>query len=806
MIKKIIYISLYIILFNLKLPLLAAYTGSIHGTITDKTTHEPLPGVTVYLPDLKTGTTTDQDGNYSFRNLPAVPVLFQLSYVSYRTVVEWIDLSVNEEYDFEMEYAATEINEVIVTGVGRSTEQKRNPAPVTVISKASLLSNTASNLVDAIASQPGLSQITTGSGISKPVIRGLSYNRVVIVHEGVRQENQQWGDEHGLEIDEYGVDRVEVLKGPASLAYGSDALAGVINLLPAPFEADGKVRASLTAGYQGNNGLTAISADVAGNRKGTLWDVRLSQKLAHAYRNRVDGYVLNSGFRQSDIGLMTGLIRSWGYVSLTADVSHLKPGIVEGERDSVTGNFVYPEVLPDGTITYAIAGKGRLRSYTSGIPYQDIVHLKSVLTGNLYLGKTNLRLTLGGQQNRRQEFADPEDPGTSGLYFLLNTLNYDVRLNTREYGNFSASAGINGMWQKSSNLGSEFLVPAYGLWDGGLYGIIRLKKGIADITGGLRYDIRQVTSHSLWLDADGNPVQTPKPGSSARFEAFHADFGGLSASLGTSLQVTRTLYSKLNISRGFRTPNIAEMGSNGIHEGTSRYETGNPQLKPEISTQADFSQGWNSEHISAEVNLFAGTISNYIFQRKIQSETGLDSLTEGAETFRYVSGSAFLTGGEIRFDIHPHPYDFIHFENTFSWVRGTLPDGPAGGRYLPMIPPARFKSSLRVELKEFRFAKNAYVSAEVEQHFRQDHVYVLYGTETPTPAYTLLHMGLGGDIVNHGKTLLSVYIHITNLANTPYQSHLSRLKYLPANETTGRNGVYNMGRNIGIRIIIPFVK
>ncbi len=327
--------------------------GSLSGRITDKKTGDALPGVSIYFPDLKTGTTTDTSGNYKIANLPQTSVTIQLSYIGYRTILETVDLSSVTVMNFEMEYAATELNEVVVTGLSRSTEQKRNPTPMSVLPKTTLLQNSSTNIIDAIATQPGISQITSGSGISKPVIRGLGYNRVVVVKDGIRQEGQQWGDEHGIEIDEFSVNRIEILKGPASLTYGSDAMAGVINLLPAPSLPQDQVRGNLMLNYQTNNGLAGASANLAGNNHGLLWDLRYSYKTARAYRNRYDGYVYNSGFRENAISLMTGLIRSWGYTNLELSAYNLTPGIIEGLRDSTTGHFLRDEKTNDTTASAA---------------------------------------------------------------------------------------------------------------------------------------------------------------------------------------------------------------------------------------------------------------------------------------------------------------------------------------------------------------------------------------------------------------------------------------------------------------------
>ena len=189
------------------------------------------------------------------------------------------------------------LNEVTVTGVTGDTKLKLATAPVSIISPQVLRATASTNIIDAISHQPGVSQLTTGGSISKPIIRGLGYNRVVVMSEGVRQEGQQWGDEHGVEVDGSSVGSIEILKGPASLMYGSDAMAGVVIMHAQPTLPEGDMRANVSTEYQTNNGLFHYSLQMAGNQKGFVWDARWSQKLAHAYKNKYDDYVPGSQFR-----------------------------------------------------------------------------------------------------------------------------------------------------------------------------------------------------------------------------------------------------------------------------------------------------------------------------------------------------------------------------------------------------------------------------------------------------------------------------------------------------------------------------
>lgn len=804
--KNIYIILFFLSLFSNQIPAVVGASPkiSLTGQITDKKTGDPLPGVNIYFPDLKTGTTSNSEGIYTIKNLPPVRVLIQLSYVGYRTLIENIDLSATLVANFEMEYAATEINEVVITGLSKSTEQKRTSTSITVIPRLVLLQGAAENIIDALSSQPGIDQISTGTGISKPVIRGLGYNRVIVINDGTRQEGQQWGDEHGIEIDEYSVDKAEILKGPASLVYGSDALAGVISLISAPAPPEGQIAANLTTNYQSNNGLIGFSAKIAGNHKGMVWDIQYSRKKSHAYRNRYDGYVLNSGFREYSLSLQLGITKSWGYSHLKLSAYNMTPGIIEGERDSITGDFTRQMALTDSTEGPQIVSDNTLKSYTLITPYQKIHHYKAVLNSNLIMGNSSLKTVFGFQQNQRQEYGNIFNPDQCDLCFLLNTLNYDVRYILPEFRKWSISFGANGMYQDSRNKGNEFLVPEYNLFDFGIFTMVRKSFGDVDISGGLRYDSRLENGQDLYLNARGEKIKAPEEGSFQRFTAFSSAFTGLSGSIGATWQISKVFFSKFNLSRGFRAPNISELGSYGVHEGTLRFEIGDPDLLAEKSIQVDFALGLSSEHISAELDVFSNSLQNYIFSRKLSGVAGHDSLTEGVETFKFVTGNARLQGGEFRIDLHPHPFDWIHFENSISLVRAEQNEQPDSMRYLPMTPSPKLQSTIRFDVKEINNnINNAYFKIELEHFMKQNQYYAAFGTETETPGYSLVNLGLGMDITRRDKRLCSIYISINNLTDVTYQSHLSRLKYSPANYKTGRTGIYNMGRNLSFKLLIP---
>ena len=777
---------------------------SLSGKITDKTTGEIIPGATIYIPDLKTGAVSSIDGSYTISNLPQIKVLLQVSFSGYKMIIEMIDLTTISSKDFALELSAKEINEVIVTGTSQSGEKNKTPTPISIVTKVELLQNTSVNIIDALSKQPGISQITTGAGISKPVIRGLGYNRVVIVNDGIRQEGQQWGDEHGIEIDEFSVNKVEILKGPASLSYGSDAIAGVINMINGPTLPEGNINGNILFNYQTNNGLIGFSGNVSGNLKGFIWDLRYSNKMAHAYSNKYDGAVFNSGFKENNAGGIIGVNKSWGYSHLHFSIYELTPGVITGSRDSTTGQFLKSVKLNDSAEGTVIASDKDFNSYSASTPFQKINHYKFALNNNFVLGSGSLKATLGFQQNHRKEFGDVLMPDVYGLYFLLNTINYDVRYLFPEKNNFNVSIGVNGMQQTSKNKGIEFLVPEYSLFDIGVFTIVKKSLKKLDLSGGIRYDSRTQQSNDLYIDAAGNKTDVSDTSSYHQFTKFHSKFSGISGSFGATYQFSENVYVKLNAAKGYRAPGIGEAGSNGEHEGTGRFEIGNSTLKAESSLQFDAAFGLNSEHVTFELDIFQNTISNFIFLQKLNSATAGDSLTQGSATFEFVQGNAVLSGGEITIDIHPHPIHWLHIENSFSYVQSIQKGRPDSLKYLPFTPAPKLISEIKTDIKKIgSILTNAYFKLEIENYFQQNKFYSAYGTETATPGYTLVNIGMGGDFVRKERTLFSIYISANNIMDRAYQNHLSRLKYTDMNNATSRAGVYNMGRNISFKLLIP---
>lgn len=746
--------------------------SKLSGRVTDQKSGEPLPGATVYIPDLKTGTATDIDGRFLFTRLPSTTLLIQVSFLGYGAVIAQVDLRDTNLLYVALSEAAIESQEVVITGSGITTDNSRSSISITPIRREELLINPSTNIIDAISSVPGLSEITTGGDISKPVIRGLSSNHVVTLNEGIRQEGQQWGGEHGIEIDQYSADRIEVLKGPASLFYGSDAMGGVINILEPIHAPLNSARGEVVSQFATNNKMTNSTLMIEGNQSGFIWRGRVSYKNAASYRSPPE-YVYNSGFNEINYGAMFGINKRWGYSHLHFSKYDANIGMVEGARDSATGDFIDQK----GEIVTGSHLKGRKLD----LPCQNVQHYKVTSVNNLILGSNQLRINLGYQLNNRREYENStENPA---LFMKLNTFNADMKF-TRLFGKgFEFVSGISGMAQSNVNRGDEFLIPDYTLSDIGAFLYLKKSWKLWTVNAGIRYDVRWVEGKPLYLDSLDNVATT----GDTIFPGFKTSFAAFSGSAGFTFALSRVFNLKFNIGSGFRAPNIAELGSNGIHPGTIRFEIGNPTLNPENSLQIDGGISADWQWVSATFSGYYNYIFNYIYQRNLNGESIFHNGTSYL-VYRFVQGNSTLKGFEFELDFHP--VEQLHFENSVDYVMGTneTTDTP-----LPFIPALHTVHELKWTFKTTKTSviMGPYLSIGAEIHFAQERVDTF---ETTTPGYFLLEASTGARIRVQNQ-LWRIFISGKNLTNTKYFDHLSRLKEI---------GVYNPGWNVTFGIVIPF--
>ncbi|MEJ6981113.1 TonB-dependent receptor [Pedobacter sp. P351] len=737
--------------------------AAISGKVTDATTNEPLAGAMISIPELRISISTNQNGEYTLTRIPLKGrFIIEIRYIGYKTITQFIDFGSSGEFNFSLEPSVIEVHEVVITGTASSSNNRTNSTSVSTIGKNELTGRASNNIIDAIAHVPGVSQISTGAAISKPVIRGLSANRVVTLSNGVKQEGQQWGDEHGIEVDQYSADRVEVLRGAASLLYGSDALGGVINIIDALPPSDGQIRGEVLSNYSTNNGLTSTSAMLQGNGNGFVWQGRGTYKNAFGY-NTPDGRIPNTGFKETDFGAMLGFNNSKGYTHLNLSSYQQKLGLPDFEKNP-EGNY------EDGN--GVILGPDQIKSRDLLLPFQDVRHYKIALNNHILFNKGRLRSTVGFQNNQRRELEESvSDPS---LFFDLKTYSYDFKYYFEENNGWQRVIGMAGAFQKSKNKAEELLVPDYDNRDFGAFGYVKKEWNRTTLNAGLRFDNRKISG--VEMQEDG----------SVKFSDFSNKFSNLSGALGFTHDLSESWNLKANLGSAFRAPNISELSSNGVHEGTFRYEIGNTALKPERSLYSDAALEFHNTKVDFHLNIYNNFINNYIYSRQLNNQTiGIEG--KDYPLFNYVQDDANLYGFEAGLTLHP--ISLIHFENNFSLTRGK---NTATKKNLPFMPAPSLRNELRIEpnIKSSN-VKNSYFSIELENVFKQD--YIDEEFETPTGAYSLINASVGTTL-NLNSQSFKLYVSANNILDKNYVNHLNRLKY---------EGILNQGRNIAFGLLVP---
>lgn len=739
--------------------------NTLTGQIYDKNDLEPVMGATLYIPHLETGTVSDLDGNYQFTNLSSGTHEILISALGYASRTIKVTVPQTGHLDIELAPSAIEMEEIIISTPFHQL-QSQNVMKVERIAIEELERSGGINLTDGLTNIAGVESMTTGSGIGKPVIRGLSSNRVLVYTQGVRLENQQFGGEHGLGLSSSGVGSAEVIKGPASLLYGSDALGGVLYFNPEAYAMPDSTQVDAGVNYHGNTQGIGLNAGYKTSGEKLRFLARGDYSSHSDYQTGDGDRVTNSRFTEWDF--KTGL----SYTS-------------EGYRGDLRYNYNKNEAGIPTEIGQQSTSK------EMQLPYQETNNHIISLDNRFYFQDSRLDFKLGYTSNNRKEFEEPHhhdhdhdhdhdhaeeehDHGHSAeepaLEMQLNTISYDLKYHLPKTGAFETIIGAQGMIQTNENLGHEVLIPDAVTTDFGLLATTHFHQEKYDIQAGIRYDHRRLDSDPHGTEGTDNFV--PEVGRS---------FNSFNGALGAKFDLFPKLSTRINLATGFRAPNLAELTSHGSHHGSNRYEVGNPELDTEQNAQLDVVLEYRNQHFEVFGNGFYNKINNYIYL----SPTG--EILQNNPVFDYVQHDAVLYGGEAGVHIHPHPYDWFHLESSFELVIGERSDGTA----LPLIPAPSWQNTLRIEYEDQNWIRDSYSYIGIKTHFDQNRV---DDFETPSPGYTLFNAGVGGT-VDIGGTLVNLKVTGHNLFNKTYVSHLSRLK---------PDGIANMGRSIQVGARINF--
>lgn len=720
----------------------------LSGKITDQD-QIPLPGATVFIPDMNKGTVTDMNGNFELGQLPGGKLKVQFSFVGCTNRIETVDFKGSPvELAVQLRHTPIESEEIVVSG-GYNSTQHDNAVKIDVLKMNLFTIKSTPNFSEVLTRVPGVDMISKGSGVSKPVIRGLSMNDILILNNGVRFENYQYSSHHPLGIDEFGINNVEIIKGPASLLYGSDAIGGVINFIrekPAPVGSilgDYNLQLfSNTLGVTNNLGIRGASRKMFGG-------IRAGQKTNADFMQGGGTYAPNSRFNEWSVKASAGYTDRIGTFNLFYDLNNQKLGLVEDEAIE------------------QITGRGR----ANHLFYQELnTHLISS-QNKLYLGDFKLDVNAAYQNTGLTHFGEP---GVSEIQMNLGTLTYETKLHLPSGTHSEYILGFQGFNQKNTNLNEREtkLLPDASTDSYSAFGLIQYTFfGKLKVQTGVRYDNKHIGTQEIGL-----------PSAIAYRPAIAREFGSFSGSLGTTWNISEELLFRANMAAAYRTPNLAELTSNGPHE--LRYEIGDPDLVPENAYETDLSIHLHRDNFTFDLAGFYNLINNYIYS----APTGRTTVS-GIAIYRYSQANSSLIGGEAGLHLHPKSIRWMHFETTYASVTGQQ----TNGNYLPFVPAPKLRLELRAEKEKLGFLQNGYISLLSTTAFDQNHT---APDETPTSGYTLIDLGLGGRVrLMHQFVLLS--ISANNLFDKQYMDHLSTLKEV---------NLFNPGRNLSLSLKIPFGK
>jgi iron complex outermembrane receptor protein len=732
----------YILALFLGLTAFLQAQNTISGKVTDSN-NNPLIGVSVYASELNKSTKTDPNGMYSLSELPNGDLILTFSYVGFAKQNKKINkIQDTNRLDVTLEETPFQMDEVIVS-TPFTKLQSQNVMKVDRESVKSMQEKGTATLIEGLATIPGVSQISTGTSIGKPVIRGLSGNRVLVYTQGVRLENQQFGDEHGLGLNDAGVESVEVIKGPASLLYGSDALGGVLFFNPEKF--------ALANTFEGDFGQRLFS-----NTLGSSTTLGLKTSTDHwkylirgAFNTQSDykvpdgERVTNTRFQEMDFKAGIGYSNAKFSSVLRYNYNNLDLGIPE-------------DGIADQTTTKKTA-----------FPKQGVYNNLFSLNNTVYFNSSKMDVNLGYIKNDRSEFADSD---VAVLHMILNTFDYNIKYYLPTIGKVETIIGVQGMSQENKNLAEEFLIPNAKTNDFGIFGTGIYDWGVNSLQAGIRYDYRHLITEENGII-----------GEEGYFEALNKTYDSFNVSLGYKTNFAEALTFRLNAATGFKAPTLAELSSNGVHEGTFRYEVGNANLKTEQNLQTDLDLEYKVSHFEFSVSAFYNHINDYIYA----SPSGIEQ--DGFQIYDYIQNNANLYGSEISLHFHPHPLDWLHYETSFETVTGKL----QSGSYLPQIPANNWNNTIKFDFAKKEWLQDGFATLNVSTTFNQDKV---SGFDIPSDGYTLLNIGFGGK-VKLGKTAFDVNLNGNNLLNKTYVPHLSRL---------ASDGIPNIGINFVLGVAFKF--
>ncbi len=772
----------FVLIFHI--PLLSQKL-TIDGVVNNEN-HAPLTGVNIILNNGEFATISNSNGKFRFSNIPKKEYILEISFIGYKkdTFLIFPDKE-NIILKIKMQPFLQSIDEVVINGDRKEQIKKMESNNIEFISKDFIEENASGSFMQTIKKRPGINSIDIGSGLSKPMIRGLSYYRVVVAENGIKQEGQQWSAHHGLEIDQFTVEDVEIFKGPASLRYGSDAIGGVINILSNSFPEQETTSGEISMIGKTNNEWLGISGKISTRRNDFFLKASCTYNNYADYKVPADSFeykpmhyaylensLINTAGKELAASFQTGVIKNWGNSYFVISNYYHHNGFFAMARGEELVNF--------NRTDHQASNRDIL------LPHQKVNHTSINHFTNLFFDENKLEIALGFQNNLSQEYDRLEDitgnrsedffkyrKNDLDLEYNLTTYSGNVVYSIKKFYHQTISIGFNSQYQKNFTDGFNHLLPEYSRFTMGVYAThkynfndkwiwnngVRVDYGIIELNETINPDIEL-----------GDSVFNPYLKNIYPSFVYSTGLNYISAS-GYLL--------KFNIGKSFRMPAAYELGSYGIHKHTLRFEKGDPDLSPEEAYQADIVFEKTSNNYSIRITPFINYFSNYIYLTPTP-DFALGTFT--GQVYEYRQNKASLCGGEMQ--IRVNPIKKLSFEVNGEYVYAVNLDSRSA---LPYTPPLSSLSGIYYS----PISNDNRIGFEVLIVVPQKLVAI---NEYSTNGYSSFNF-IAKTKINFGNQVVNFVFQIQNLFNTKYFNHLSYYRRLQIPE---------QGRNIQLFISVPF--
>jgi len=764
----------------------AQTTFKITGKVTDDN-NVPLFGAAVAIHELQKGTITNDSGYFKIDDVQNGEYHLHISYLGYKCVhyntirIENADTFII----FTMQPDNVSLDEIVIQGNSTNKIKQQSTTSIEIIDDEYISRNLNTNIIKSMETLPGISSMDIGQGFSKPIIRGLGFNRVAVTENGIKQEGQQWGADHGLEIDQFGVERVEIIKGPASLAFGSDAIGGVIQIMPNDLPPKNSIEGSVQTIYKSVNQLFGSSAMCKYRNNDWNFYTRFTHTQFADYQVPADSFfynryrfpiinrtLKNTAGKEQDIFFTVGIIKNQYKSTFSFSNVFSQVGFFPGSHGIPSAN----KLQDDGN------------SRNIDLPYQKVNHFKIISNTKYYLPKGSIEMNLGYQNNFRQEWSlfhthyqnqtPPMNNPDLELEFRLNTLSADIKYKFETEKN-TFETGISSQHQINDIDGYMFLLPKYSRTTLGIFAYNKyMPNSKIVIDGGLRFDYGN-TKISDYYSIYAERYK------SKNFEARFYDF---TWALGFSYMFTDNLNFKSNIGKSYRMPNVSELSANGIHHGSFRYEVGDTAITSEYSYQFDIGLYYSSKKITVEVSPFVNYFPNFIYLSPTGSYLHPDgyeiSEADAGQVYQYLQSKAFRAGIELllRYELS----EKLNFTSSAEYVYATDYEYP-----IPFTPPLNIHIETSYSLPKLnKYFENTSLDLSGDITFSQNRV---ARNEPITNGYNIYNVSFSTDI-KISNFNANFAVKIQNIFNTNYFNHLSFYRIIELPE---------VGRNVQLSLKIP---